>query len=61
MTVKLTAEKWGLTPRYVQMFIRAGRIPEAYELARDYVMPDDTQKPIDLRLDVQPQTEMGRI
>ena len=51
MTVKQAAEKWGVTPRYVQMLIRDGRIPKAYKLARDYVMPDDTQKPIDLRLE----------
>jgi len=31
------------------MLIRNGRIPKAYKLARDYVMPDGTQKPIDLR------------
>ena len=49
MTVKQAAEKWGITPRRVQELIRAGRIPGAYKLVRDYVMPDDTQKPSDLR------------
>jgi len=49
MTVKQAAEKWGITPRRVQELIRTGRIPGAYKLVRDYVMPDDTQKPPDLR------------
>ena len=47
--MKQAAEKWGITPRRVQEIIRSGRIPEAYKLVRDYVMPDDTQKPPDLR------------
>jgi len=49
MTVKQAAEKWGITPRRVQELIRTGRIPGAYKLVRDYVMPDDTKKPPDLR------------
>ena len=49
MTVKQAAEKWGVTPRRVQILIRTGRIPKAYKLERDWVMPDNTQKPSDLR------------
>lgn len=49
MTVKQAAEKWGITPRRVQELIRTGRIESAYKLARDFVMPDDTEKPSDLR------------
>ena len=51
MTVKQAAEKWGVTERRVQEILREGRIPTAYKLARDWVMPDDTQKPIDIRLE----------
>jgi len=49
MTVREAAQKWGVTERRVQEMIRTGRIPGAHKLARDWVMPDDTQKPIDLR------------
>ena len=49
MTVKQAAEKWGIKPRRVQELIRTGRIEGAYKLARDFIMPDDTNKPPDLR------------
>jgi len=57
MTVKQAAEKWGIKPRRVQEMLREGRIPAAYKIERDWVMPDDTQKPIDLRLERKYQRE----
>ena len=49
MTVKQAAQKWGVKQRRVQEMIREERIPGAYKLDRIWVMPDDTQKPVDLR------------
>ena len=49
MTVRQAAEKWGISTRRVQILIRGGRVPSAFKLSRDWVMPDDTPKPIDLR------------
>ena len=49
MTVKQAAEKWGVQQRRVQEMIREGRIPGAYKLDVIWVMPDDTEKPPDLR------------
>ena len=49
MTVKQAAKKWGITPRRVQELIREGRIPAAYKLEDIWAMPDDTEKPSDLR------------
>ena len=51
MSVKQAAVKWGIKPRRVQEMIREGRLPEAYKIETIWVMPDDTQKPRDLRLD----------
>jgi len=52
MTVKEAANKWSITPRRVQELIRAGRIPGVQKLSdRIWVMPDDTLKPKDLRLE----------
>ena len=49
MTVKEAAEKWSVTPRRVQEMIREGKLPGAYKIETIWVMPDDTQKPPDLR------------
>jgi len=51
MTVKEAAIKWGVKPRRVQEIMREDRIKGAYKLETIWVMPDDTQKPPDLRLE----------
>jgi hypothetical protein len=51
MTAREAAEKWGITPRRVQELIRAGRIEGVYKIGTTQVMPDDTPKPPDLRLE----------
>jgi hypothetical protein len=51
MTVRQAAQRWGITPRRVQELIRAGRIETAYKIETVWVMPDDTPKPPDLRLE----------
>ena len=57
MTVKEAAEKWGITPRRVQEMVRAGRIEGVQKIGTTQVMPDDTQKPIDIRLERKYQRE----
>ncbi len=59
MTVKQAAKRWGITPRRVQELIRAGRIPAAYKIETVWVMPDDTKKPPDLRLDRKARRAKG--
>ena len=49
MTVKEAAKKWGVKPRRVQEMIREGRIAGIYKIGTTWVMPDDAEKPIDLR------------
>jgi len=51
MTVKEAAAKWGITPRRVNEIIREGRIAGVYKIGTTWVMPADTQKPIDKRLE----------
>jgi len=57
MTVTEAAQKWGITTRRVQEIIRGGRISGVYKIGTTWVMPDDTQKPIDLRLERKYQRE----
>ena len=49
MTLKEAAEKWGVTPRRVNYYRAAGRIPGAVKMATIWLIPKDAEKPIDGR------------
>ena len=49
MTVKEAAQRWGVTPRRVGEYIREERIQGAYKIGAAWVMPDDTQKPQNIK------------
>ena len=50
MTVKETAEKWGITPRRVQLLCVQGRIQGAAKYASVWAIPKDAEKPKDERI-----------
>ena len=45
MTLKEAAEKWGVTPRRVNYYCAAGRIPGAVKMATIWLIPKDAEKP----------------
>lgn len=49
LTVKEIAEKWGISPRQVQLLCAKGRIPGAVRFGYSWVIPNDAQKPEDKR------------
>lgn len=49
LTTKETAEKWGVTPRQVQLLCASGRIPGALRFGHAWVIPFDAEKPQDRR------------
>jgi hypothetical protein len=49
LTTKETAEKWGITPRQVQLLCASGRIPGALRFGHAWVIPLDAEKPQDKR------------
>ena len=49
MTLKEASEKWGVTPRRVNYYCAAGRIPGAVKMATIWLIPKDAEKPIDGR------------
>ena len=49
MTLKEAAEKWGVTPRRVNYYCGAGRIPGAVKMAGVWLIPKNAEKPIDRR------------
>ncbi len=50
MTNKEAASLWGITERRVNTLCKNGRIPGAYKEGRRWVIPDNAQKPEDLRV-----------
>ena len=49
ISVKETAQKWGMTPRRVQLLCNENRIPGAQRVGNYWVIPDDAEKPDDAR------------
>ena len=56
MTVKDAVLRWGVTPRRVGEYMRGGRIEGAYKIGTAWVMPDDTQKPTNIKSGRKKQT-----
>lgn len=53
ITVREIAEKWGVTPRQVQILCKTNRIPGATRLSRIWVIPENAKKPTNERQKVK--------
>lgn len=49
MTAQEAADKWGITVRQVQLLCKSNRIEGASMLSRIWLIPEDAEKPADLR------------
>jgi len=45
MTVQEAAEKWGVTPRQVQILCKENRIAGATRMSRIWIIPENAEKP----------------
>ena len=45
ITVQEAAEKWGVTPRQVQILCKENRISGATRLSRIWIIPENAEKP----------------
>ena len=50
LSLKQTAEKWGITVRRVQVLCSQGRIPGATKIESFCVVPKEAEKPRDQRV-----------
>jgi hypothetical protein len=59
LTAKQTAEKWGVSLRWVQTLLKMERIPGAIRPGNEWLIPIDAEKPTDGRVNNrrQPQKE----
>ena len=49
-TIKEIAEKWGITPRRIQVLCVSGRIKGATKFGREWASPSNAQRPEDARV-----------
>ena len=49
ITIKETAEKWGVTVRQVQYLCSKGQVKGAVKFGRAWAIPIDAEKPVDNR------------
>ena len=49
-TIKVISEKWGITPRRIQILCSEGKIPRAVKFGRDWAIPKDAERPKDGRV-----------
>jgi len=49
ITVRQVAEKWNITMRMVQLYLKNNRIPGAIKPGHDWLIPNDAKKPHDMR------------
>lgn len=45
ITVQEAAEKWGISPRQVQILCKENRIEGATRMSRIWIIPEDAKKP----------------
>ena len=50
MTLKEASEKWGVTPRRINYYCTADRIPGAVKMGTVWLIPKNSQKPADRQL-----------
>ena len=50
LSLKQTAEKWGITVRRVKVLCSQGRIPGAMKIGSFWVVPKEAEKPRDQRI-----------
>lgn len=50
MSISQAAEKWGITPRRIQVLCKQDRIPGAARIGYVWAIPMDAEKPKDARI-----------
>ena len=50
LSVKQTAERWGISPRRIQILCKEDRVPGAFHVGNSWAIPDHAEKPKDERI-----------
>ena len=49
-SIKQTAERWGVSARWIQVLCKNNRIPGAFRVGNTWAIPSDATKPLDARI-----------
>ena len=60
MTAQQAAEKWGVSLRWVQAYLKDGRIEGAIRFGHAWMIPKEAEKPNDLRFKKNCKDEGGK-
>ena len=52
ITAREAADKWGISLRRVSKLCQDGRVKGAFKMARIWLIPQDLEKPVDVRYNV---------
>ena len=50
LSIAQTSERWGISPRRIQILCRDGRVNGAVRIGHSWAIPDDAPKPTDARI-----------
>lgn len=50
LSIKQTAERWGISPRRIQILCKESRVPGAFIVGNSWAIPEDAVKPKDERI-----------
>ena len=50
LSTRQASEKWGITPRRIQVLCAEGRIPGAIRIGEIWGIPENVEKPLDARI-----------
>ena len=50
LSVKQTSERWGISPRRIQILCKEGRVPDAFIVGNTWAIPEVAEKPRDERI-----------
>ena len=50
LSIRETAERWGVSTRHIQILCNDGRVPGAVRIGYAWAIPDDATKPKDRRI-----------
>ena len=50
ISIKQTAEKWGISTRRIQIHCKEERIPGAFHVGNSWAIPENAEKPKDQRI-----------
>ena len=50
LSIKQTADRWGISPRRIQILCKEDRLPGAFLVGNSWAIPENAEKPKDQRI-----------